>query len=349
MNEAKQKYTLKPKKSAHYCYLDILNIIAIIAVIALHHNGGVHTYRNEASWYFNLIIECIFYFAVPVFLLITGATLMKYRERYNTKTFFKKRITKIIIPLIAWNIIYLLYSQKWPTSISDFITSFLTNKYNSHFYFMYEILGIYLTLPLLSRLARKEYHKTLWFTVGLYTLFNGLLPTILPLIKIPYIPSLSVRLCGYIIFVLLGYILSTEDLSKNQKRLIYLGAIIGVLFRFITTIVLSEQARVISKQTWGYTSWHSLLLASAIFILIKDICAKITFSEQTKKMLSMISSCSFGIYLAHALIMSLEKRRLGGAIPGYLWCTLFIPITYLFSLLVVLMIKKIPLLRKIVP
>ena len=96
MNEAKQKYTLKPKKSAHYCYLDILNIIAIIAVIALHHNGGVHTYRNEASWYFNLIIECIFYFAVPVFLLITGATLMKYRERYNTKTFFKTNFTTFI-------------------------------------------------------------------------------------------------------------------------------------------------------------------------------------------------------------------------------------------------------------
>lgn len=31
-------------------YFDVLNILACIAVISLHHNGVVHTYSNSWTW-----------------------------------------------------------------------------------------------------------------------------------------------------------------------------------------------------------------------------------------------------------------------------------------------------------
>lgn len=40
-------------------YFDILNIIAIIAVISLHMNGIVHGNPNIRAWNTSLIIECI--------------------------------------------------------------------------------------------------------------------------------------------------------------------------------------------------------------------------------------------------------------------------------------------------
>lgn len=48
-------------------YLDLLNIIAIISVIAMHCNGIVHGNPNIRAWNTSLIVECICYFAVPMF------------------------------------------------------------------------------------------------------------------------------------------------------------------------------------------------------------------------------------------------------------------------------------------
>ena len=78
----------KTNKGSRVIYFDILNIIAIVAVIALHCNGIVHGNPNIKAWNTSLIVECICYFAVPLFCMLSGATLMNYREKYDTKTVY---------------------------------------------------------------------------------------------------------------------------------------------------------------------------------------------------------------------------------------------------------------------
>ena len=78
-------------KNSRIIYLDILNIIACIAVLYLHCNGGVHSFSNTRLWKECLIIEVLCYFAVPIFVMLSGATLLRYRERYSTKIYFYKR------------------------------------------------------------------------------------------------------------------------------------------------------------------------------------------------------------------------------------------------------------------
>ena len=36
-----------------------------------------------------MVVETLAYWAVPVFFMITGVTLLGYREKYSTATFFK--------------------------------------------------------------------------------------------------------------------------------------------------------------------------------------------------------------------------------------------------------------------
>lgn len=57
-----------------------------------------------------MFIEALFYFAVPVFFMLTGATLINYRKRYGTGTFFKKRLLKTLVPFIIWSIIGICWS-----------------------------------------------------------------------------------------------------------------------------------------------------------------------------------------------------------------------------------------------
>lgn len=65
-------------------YIQILGVIACLAVVAMHVNGCFWQFSYDRYWITANIIECICYFAVPIFFMISGATLLNYRKRYTT-------------------------------------------------------------------------------------------------------------------------------------------------------------------------------------------------------------------------------------------------------------------------
>lgn len=335
-------------------YFDILNILAIFSVLVLHHNGIVHGNPKIRAWNTSLIAECLFYFAVPLFCMLSGANLINYRQKYNTKTFFKKRVLKVIIPFLFWSSFMFVYKIFFTKTIKigsfvELANYFFLSKEETTYYFMFNIIGIYLTIPFISLVTKKENKKSLWFTCALYFIFNAFIPNILVLFKINYNKDASVLLGGYIIFAILGYLISITELKKKYRYLIYISAIIGVAYRYITTFILSKKAGVVIKVTWGYTSWHSILLASAVFIAIKYIFSNKKFSLKATDILCKLSSCSFGIYLIHQLVMTFEKKVFYINTASWEWRTVFVFITYFISLLIVYIMKKIPLIKKVVP
>lgn len=346
------------KENKRVVYFDILNILAIIAVISMHMNEIVHLNPNIRAWNTSLIVDCIMYWAVPVFMMLSGATLMDYRKKYDTKTFFKKRFTKILIPFCFWAIFMFVWKIITKqidiltfSSVKDWINAFFTNKEESIYYFLFEILGVYLTMPLLSLFTKKEYRKTLWLIVALFFVFNGFLPNILGLFNIYWNEALGIKINGYLIYVILGYLLSTEDLSKKQKNAIYIGAIIGLIYRYVTTFVFSKETGSVVRTTWGYFAWHCILLSCAVFIFVKDLHFNEKLENKVKitKALSIISSCSFGIYLIHMFVKYYITKLLSWNEFSWSYRTIGIIIIYGISLIIVYLLKKIPIIKKVVP
>ena len=344
--------------SKRIIYFDVLNILAIIAVIAMHVNGIVHGNPKIRAWNTSLIVDCVCYWAVPVFLMLSGATLINYRNKYDTKTFFKKRFLKILIPFAFWAlfmVVWKVYTNQIDfneiSSIKKFLNFILTNKEEPTYYFIFAILGIYLTMPLLSLTVKEENRNTLWLTVLLIFIFNSLLANVLPLIGITYNNSLTVQLGEYIVFVLLGYLLSTQDLTKKQKLALYIFTIAGLLYRYIITFLLSKQAGEVVKNTWGYGQWHSILLASSVFVFIKGLKLneKIKNNGKITEILKRISGCSYGIYFIHKIVMHYEISLLNIKTTSVQWRTIGIITTYFISLLIVYCLKKVPILKKVVP
>ena len=138
-------------------YYDVLNILACFAVLCLHHNGIVHWYNvNTLAWKQALAFEVIFFWAVPVFFMLTGATLMPYKEHCSTKMFFERRIKRALVPFIAWSSILLLFDwyKKSITvnSVADCISLVINTKlkYAEVYWFFIPLFAIYLTMPVLS-------------------------------------------------------------------------------------------------------------------------------------------------------------------------------------------------------
>ena len=217
-------------------YYDVLNILACLAVIALHHNGEVWNFADSMIWKSALGAECFFFWAVPVFFMISGATLLNYREKYSTGTFFKNRIIRTVIPWFFWSIVVLIWKTSTgqmtleshdPVSIANL---FLNSKIENVYWFFPCLFGLYLAMPIYSMLVKNR--KLLWYVV----ILNFILVSCVPVINLwtglninIIIPGIS----GMIIFPVLGYLASTTEIKLPYRLLIYALGLGGTLFRYI--------------------------------------------------------------------------------------------------------------------
>ena len=338
-------------------YIDILNILAILAVLIMHHNGIVHGYTNSSTWYTSLIFECIFYFAVPLFIMISGAMLMPYREKYSTKTFFKKRALKVFIPAIFWitfMLIWRVFIVKTMTiddwSPKNILNIVFASKEETTYYYLFLIMGVYLTVPVLSRLAKLEYRKTLWYLVGVFFIFNAIVPNFLKFLGVTYNTDLSLMIGQWSMYVVLGYLLSTQEISKKYRVILYILGILAIVYRYATTAILSSQTGKLVNTTWGYSQFHTILLSSAVFVFIKNM--NFEWIEKRKKLvktLGVFAGCSFGVYLLHKIVMYYEVHILGINTLSIWWRTAGFIMTYGISLGIILILKRMPAIKKIVP
>lgn len=99
----------------------------------------------------------------------------------------------------------------------------------------------------------------------------------------------------------------------------------------------------------GYNMFHSVFYATAIWVMANHIDWNRLIPEWLKSRLPAISSCSLGIYLIHRFIMHYEQTLFHIDHHSLMWRTVFIFITYFICLSLVYVMKKIPVIRKIVP
>ena len=207
----------------------------------------MHKYSEIRAWKTSLIVEVMCFWAVPVFFMLTRTTLMDYRKKYDTKTFIKKRIKKVGIPFVFWIFVMSLWKSYigelsfGENIIRDFFNKMFSNKIEYTYYFLFAIIGVYLTMPLLSLLTKNEYRKTLWYTVGVFFITNSLIPCILKSLGIEYNGDLSIQIGKYIVFVILGFLLSTGNIEKKKRILIYCLGVFSMAFRYAITLVMSKK------------------------------------------------------------------------------------------------------------
>ena len=338
---------------ARILYFDILNILAILAVLALHHNGIVHSYRAGQAWKESLVVECAFYWAVPIFIMLSGATLMEYRKRYSTVDFFRKRVLRTVVPWIIWTVIMLIWKSSaglldlTGKSVRDVISMGANYQIETSYYFFGVLFACYLAIPVFSLLTQNR--KILWYIAALNFLFASVRPVLRTWLGLQW--SLDIAVVGGLaIYLLLGYLLATleKPLPARTRILIYLAGIGGCLLRFIYTYVRSIRAGATDTSIKGYPMFHAVFLSVAVFVLVKQIPWEKILTERMQKIAAWLSAQSFGIFLVHKIILHYELALTGLKNTSFIWRILMVPVTYLVSLAVVALLKKIPKIGKVI-
>ena len=208
---------------------------------------------------------------------------------------------------------------------------------------------MYLCIPLLACVQKELRIKIFTYIVVAAFLFNSLLPFICKVFGITYLSKVTVPAgSSYIIYVLLGYILSKQELSKKQRYLIYGLGIVGLLLHIWGTYSLSFEAGYVVQTYKGYTNVPCVLYSVGMFVLFKQIGEKIK-NEKIISMIEGLSGYTFAVYLLHWFVMDTIVREFDINIQSIVYRIGAPVIIFVICIGITWLIRKIPIVRKILP
>jgi len=334
-------------------WINNLRVIAMFLVVVLHTTSPMlmaYGKEPDSYWLIADFYNALSRFGVPVFVMITGALLLP--RDYELGDFLRKRLMRIFPPFIFWSAVYIVYS--WYNEDITFTDNAWANitlilhqfKYGAyyHLWYVYMLIGLYFIIPVLSKFVRnaseKEllYFLLLWFVVMAIT--QPYLARYNPQIDLHYIT-------GYIGYLVLGYYLAFKQFPAWMNVRWF-----GILF-FVSLIIIiagtyftSMAGKGLSTIFYEPISPTIVLLSASAFMIGKLSTFKL--SPKIKKIRDFAGSYTFGIYLSHALILTIFDDPDYGININYKLCTPFIsiPLTALLvfcsALLLVWLISKIP-------
>lgn len=294
--------------------LDLLRIIAMIAVIFAH-VGGDTTASNNAfniSYFLNAIII----WHVPCYVMISGRFWLDPSKDININK-IRNGIKKILFAFIFWNVIYqIVYISQgkygvlnWKGIILD--SGALVGPY--HFWFLWMIIGLYLITPFLRKITQSkklmEYFIILFLIVEFINRFGEYIPYVGGIFRSLWTllgnrEAGIMLVLGYSGYYILGYYLHKYPLKKNFELLLYvIGGILlfgGAVYRGFL-IDLNEW----QQNLYSYLSPNIVIFASAIYTFFIKRVSKLSLSSKSLLIINKMQSMSFGIYLVHALVIEL--------------------------------------------
>ena len=323
------------KRQSNY---DLLRIISTIAVIMIHTNwlyfGGMYdTFSRSFTWIGLALINILTRFAVPAFVMLSGAFILSNERNRDFKTFYKHSLKKIVIPTVLV-IVFLIVVQIIINLVEhNGVVSGLIGILKGNFYslwFIYMLVGLYYLTPLIVRLKEaltwNQYKTvavvmTVWAVVSQATSYQ----------KLAY----SIGVCGaFLAYYFLGDVIKTEIESGSPRSKAKLVIIM------LVCVAISFFWRATGHNYYIERAYINFFSHS---IVVYSICVFMFFGTLTiKKDWSKLSGITFEVYLFHRLIL----RGLTPAIQNmtrhpFLEETLIVVLTFTISAILGLGFKRI--------
>lgn len=336
-------------------YMDALNILAIFAVVELHSSQIFFQNKFDSSWILSSIIQGLFIWATLIFFMLSGANLLNYRQRYSTKVFFKKRFVHVVIPFLFWSLIWYMYdvfiAKSLKLNLYDLVTGFAYNKNQQILWFFYAIIGFYLAAPLLSLVIEHASRRLLLYAIFLYfilTPFSNYLATVFNVLN-PAIFLVMPFFSIYLGYFLVGWYLDHYQISSKLKLfLIVFGIAMGIGITILYTYF--SVAKKVNLASWdGVTGFPVFFLTISIFLIVQTYFENKKVSAKLQNILKSLSKLSLGVYVIHDFVIFALNHFLNLNVYSK-WYMILMPfIIYPIAAIIVFILKRVPIVRNLVP
>ena len=303
-------------------------MIATISVVFLHTSSGLLDTREIDNQMVRFALSCEKYlleYAVPLFVLISGALFFNPSKSINYSKLIHKNIKRIVLALLFFGFPMCLMEVFFTDDLRlegvlRASLNFITGRCWNHMFYLYMLIGLYLLTPVLKPFLINCNNRDLGLSLVTMFVLSSLLPTL---------GAYGVRIGSYMIIgtpyifiYMLGYVLAwriDETVIKN-------GWCWGIVFVCAAIVVIKSWLGIKSVQ---YIDPMLILMASAIFLLAKNYQVALTIAER-------FVPYSFGIYIIHPVFTNLAYKlfdineyQVYKPIYYLLWGTLFLLLSWL--------------------
>ena len=328
-----------------------LRVLATVCVVLLHvASSALYKYNQvpNSHWWIGNVYDSFVRFSVPLFLMITGTLLLS--KKYVYPIFLKRKVLRIFFPFVFWTTIYIVYNFIEPPQFNgklasqsnfEWILQQAKDGSSYHLWYMYMLLGIYISIPFLAKIIAKVRKLYLGLFLLIWVLFISLSTSYTSNSNFEW--NLWYYL-GYLGYVVLGYYLSI--INTKSKRIVAIAVVTFFIGLFITvygTYYYTDKIGLFYKNYYSYLIPNVLLMATSVYVLLKNV--DIRLNGVLKSARNIIDKHSYGIYLSHIFV--LNYLIMYGIDWDLIHPLIGIPLTTIITLIlsvaIVYLISKIPL------
>ena len=347
----------------HIVWLDVLRLIAILLVIAVHctdpFNASPESRADPEFNFWGSVYGSALRACVPLFVMMTGFLLLPVKQ--TMPAFYRKRIPRVFFPFLIWSVLFdlapwfiqavggsaELVTRFFPwepnpsASFGDALQTIamipLTfTVYATPMWYIYALIGLYLYLPIFSawveRSSRREkrFFLLLWF-VSLF------IPYLTEFVSRYHFGTCSWNAFGtfYYFAGFNGYLLLGHYLGKGNDwsvgKTLSVAVPLFLVGYFVTLVGFRHMTSDPNVSEEGmelfftYCSPNVALMAIAVFLLVQKV--NVT-SLSIRRALANLTRCGFGLYCVHYFFVGpsyMFAQWLGTPVP------LLVPVSMLFT------------------
>ncbi len=334
--------SMATKPNGRVAYYDRLRILAMIGVVLVHVCAGTVTElaADGFTWHLTNLLDAASRFAVPVYLMLTGALLLGDDRALSLRDILKRRMVPVAVPLAVWTVIYGVLRFAWQGMLhEDFVltqalSSLFSKPIEVHLWYLYALLAIYLVLPFLRLIVKHAPRKLIVYGVALWLIYSSLMRAaggLFPQLALPVYGNLDF-LGGYLGYVLLGWVLATTERVPSRPLLIT-GAVVCTLITTAATYLMTRSAGELNAVFYQYFMPNVVGQSICVFLWMR------TTSETASSWCAPVAELSFGVYLTHQLFVVLLTPLLR-ILPAILTPLLATPIVAVLSVILTVLLRK---------
>ncbi len=332
--------------------ISIMRIFATISVIFLHtcsviiSNPNVFQYTNtqEKFW---LFIAKMFRCAVPLFFMITGTLMFQKKKKLTYKIILSKYVKRVLLALLIFGVpldIAKIYLETKNISIPIIVKVLLCDEGVDHLWYLYVLIGVYLTLPILSNAVQHTKIKSLLAFAVCIFLFDFVVPFISDCTG--WDLALSICVSYPIFYCIIGYCISNFEYIQKYRIIAEIITIISIFTIFFTILFDFSLDKL-----YSYNSPLIAIYSIALFYLFQSIQFKIN-NEKVISFIWKLDRLCFGAYIIHPTIIQFVYRIVKITPCNFklypLATFLFFVCFLICSFIISFILNKIPFFRKYV-
>jgi len=293
--------------------------------------------------------------------MLSGALLLQPSKSNETiRVFLRKRANRIGLAYAFWSAVYLawgFYVTQIPVTLYNVIQGIVIGLFTGpwyHFWFIYLIVGLYLVTPILRAVIAFKRQNILKYLIVLWAIAVAVVP-FLQLIT-GYTLNGSVFVFGGWI----GYFVLGTYLQKIRLRssILYGLFFLGLIWTMSSTWVMHFLFPYLEQDYFffDYLTANVIVASVALFMILSKFKADWPGSNHPRasRVVHAISCNTLPIFLFHVIILeSLQRGYFGFKLTlttmnPVIGVPLITAVTFFITLGLVLLMKKIPVLKKLI-